>query len=327
MARLHGGAAHPKPIRCRQEITLTFFGIKRKTSSSLGSATQLPLHRDEGFAPFFVVGSGRSGNTLLRRLLEAGGQVHIPPETYVLGPTINLFKQFGTMQWLDLVHLIYSRFEFHRHFEVFGVSLRPLVLQMINADAGEQSLALLLDRFFRFHGQQTGQTGQRWGDKTPLNSFYLDAIDSVFPDARYIHMVRDGVDVVQSYLAAGLQTTLEDAALRWTQSIDAVQSFSATGKDRYLEIHYESLVTDPQKQLKSACEFLGLSYNPHMIDSNVYAKKNDDVAVFSHHENVRHPVNADSIGKGRRLLNQKQKSRLQELIGGQLERQGYQPAI
>ena len=285
------------------------------------------MHRDERFNPFFIVGSGRSGNTLLRRLLAAGGQVHIPPETYVLGPVINLFKQFNAMQWFDLVHLVYSRFEFQRHFESFGVSLRPLVLEMVKVPAGEQSLALLLDRLYRFHGRQTGRRGERWGDKTPLNSFHLEAIDSVFADARYIHMLRDGVDVAQSYVDAGLAATLDDAASRWSRSVDAVQQFAATRGDRCLEMRYESLVTDPQGQVESACAFLGLRYDPQMIDSDTDTETMGDVAALAHHENVQRPVNADSIGKGRRLLDEQQRGRIEELIGDQLERQGYAPAV
>ena len=285
------------------------------------------MHREKGVNPFFIVGSGRSGNTLLRRLLAAGGQVHIPPETYVLGPVINLFKQFNTMQWFDLVHLVYSRFEFHRHFESFGVSLRPLVLEMLDVPAGEQSLALLLDRFYRFHGEQMGEARERWGDKTPLNSFHLEAIDSVFGDARYIHMLRDGVDVAQSYVDAGLQPTLEDAASRWSRSIDAAQHFAAIRRARCLEIRYESLVTDPHEQVEAACAFLGLRYDPQMIDSGTDAGKMGDAAALAHHENVHRPVNADSVGKGRKLLDEQQRGRLEQLIGEQLKKQGYAPAV
>ena len=44
-----------------------------------------PLHRSEDIHPFFIIGPDRSGNTLMRRVLEAHEDVHIPPESYVLG--------------------------------------------------------------------------------------------------------------------------------------------------------------------------------------------------------------------------------------------------
>ena len=44
-----------------------------------------PLHSTVRYMPFFIIGSGRSGNTLLRTILETHPEVHIPPETYVIG--------------------------------------------------------------------------------------------------------------------------------------------------------------------------------------------------------------------------------------------------
>jgi len=68
----------------------------------------LPLNRGELINPFFIIGSGRSGNTLLRRVLFNHSKLHIPPETLVLGHVIKLFNIHRNMAWKDIVYLIFS---------------------------------------------------------------------------------------------------------------------------------------------------------------------------------------------------------------------------
>src|SRR5438876_7266314 len=69
-----------------------------------------PLHRNEGFRPFFIVGAPRSGNTLLRRFLTSHPDLSIPPETYVLGSCIKVFRANRHLSWELLVELMLARF-------------------------------------------------------------------------------------------------------------------------------------------------------------------------------------------------------------------------
>ena len=90
-----------------------------------------PLQRGEPYRPFFIVGSGRSGNTVLRRMLCAHGDLHIPPETYVLGDVIRVFRRHRGLLWRDLVPLVLGKFEFYPEFVTFDVSLRPLARRVL----------------------------------------------------------------------------------------------------------------------------------------------------------------------------------------------------
>ena len=290
-------------------------------------ALQFPLHRNDRFAPFFIVGSGRSGTTLMRRMVQANGQVHIPPEITVMGPVIHLFRQYNAMQWSELVHLIFARFEFHPESDVFNVSLRPLVQQLVKVPPESRSLAMLLDRFYRYHGEQTAGPCDRWGDKTPLNSFYLTEIDSIFPDARYVHMLRDGVDVVHSMLQQAHRYTVASASARWKDAVHAVQTFAQTSPQRCLEIRYESLVREPSAVARRVCDFLDVAFDPRMIETDPDVKGLDDVRHLDYHANAFKPIVADGIGKGRRTLSESQRRHVQELIGTNLERLGYESAV
>jgi len=58
----------------------------------------------------FIIGSGRSGNTLLRRILTGSEELYIPPETYVLGDTIRNFPEYSRLEWPSTCQLILGKF-------------------------------------------------------------------------------------------------------------------------------------------------------------------------------------------------------------------------
>ncbi len=287
-----------------------------------------PLHRGEPYRPFFIVGSGRSGNTLLRRLLQASPEIHIPPETYVLGKVIRSFRRYRlVMRWEHLVHLTLSMFEFYPEFDTFEISLRPLAQRLLNTPPGSRSLALILDSFYRFHGEETGKKFSVWGDKTPNNSYALDRIFSTFPKAQFIHILRDGADVVPSLIKAGIRVDLPSAAKRWQTSVAAVQQFIKKHPENCHELRYENLVQSPQKTMAPLFEFLKLPFDPALIDSQAPANTMRDLTKYSHLSNVMDPISTDSIGKGRKELSSEQKQVLQEMLGADLKRLGYAPLV
>jgi len=195
-----------------------------------------PLNRKENYNPFFIIGSGRSGNTLLRRILHANEHLFIPPETYVLGKIIKLFRQNKNLSWRNLVYLILSHFEFHKEFDTFNISLRPLAERLIRLPKEKRSLAYIINSFYQFYAEEKDLSGKRWGDKTPVNTFHLERIYSVFPDAQFIHIIRDGCDVVWSYFEKGIYNSIELAAKRWLISIKLSKNFGAKHPQQYFEL-------------------------------------------------------------------------------------------
>lgn len=283
-----------------------------------------PVKNTERYNPFFIVGSGRSGNTLLRKLLNNHSTITIPPETYVLGAVIKRYRQQRTMRWTDLVDYIFSTFEFYPEFETFNISLRPLVKELKNISIENRNLAFMLNRFYHYYAQQIGSDCGRWGDKTPINTFVLERIYSVFPDAKFIHIIRDGCDVIASYMQAGIYQTFEDAAERWKVSVKLAERFSKQHPGTVLTIRYEDLVTVPNHTLLKVCNFLGLNFELQMLEEKFNScSQLGDVEMRAHHANVLNPLNTNRIGKGRASLPVDEKKKIQNIIGDQLKSLGY----
>ena len=280
------------------------------------------------YDPFFIIGSGRSGNTLLRRILQSHPDIHIPPETYVLGDVINNFKNNANLYWGDLVCLLLAKFQFHPEFETFGIDLRPLLEELTESPKQKRSLCHILDSFYRYHAKNAAdKESARWGDKTPLNTFYLDDIAEVFPKAQYVHIVRDGCDVVSSYVKAGIYTDLKSAAGRWSDSIDIINRFKSVNSSAVLEVRYEELVSNTREVVISVCDFLKIELTESMLASEKQAASMGDVGFHKHHANIGKSINKNSIGKGRKELSREQLRELQTLIGVNLEKLHYPPCI
>ncbi len=304
-------------------IADTIGRIRSLASGLIGGG--YPLHREERVRPFFIVGSGRCGTTLLRRILQAGDQVHIPPEMYVFKEARDFFRRHRDRPWNFLVRNVLAMFEFHPEFDAFEISLRPLAAELAELPKESRSLASIFDRLYRYHGEQKGQVFERWADKTPLNAYFLEAILTVFPDAIVVHMLRDGVDVAYSRFEAGMNPDLLSAALRWQSATVAVSNFSEAHPGRCTEVRYEELVSDPGRVVEQLCSFLGLNFDPDMISSRDHVSAMGDVAKLSHHASVHEAINSESVGRGRRALSDLQKRELHEAIGSELHRLRYDP--
>ncbi len=229
------------------------------------------------------------------------------------------------MRWEDIVHFTLSKFEFHPEFETFQVSLRPLACQLLETPKERRSLAFILNSFYLYHANQSHKKPIHWGDKTPYNIFFLDDILEVFPQGKFIHIIRDGCDVIPSYVKAGRYKDIVSAAWRWRKSIESAERFSAKNPGVCLEIRYESLVKKPEVVAKELCAFLNLNYQAEILEIQETVWNMGDVSMRSHHQNVFRPISCSSIGKGRGELTMQERARIKEIINPHLIRYGYEP--
>ena len=249
--------------------------------------------------------------------------VCIPPESYVLGRAIRNYKYFSFLPWNLLSRIVISEFESFPQFKSWDINLRGFyqIAQCMPED--DRNLAKLLDNFYSNYASEKMPDSKRWGDKTPVNTFAVNLIHEVFPSSKHIHMIRDGRDVVASYLSAGLYPNVEEAARRWIRSVEAGQSFGRKiGDTQYLEIHYESLVKQPREVVMKVCRFLEMEYLPEMLEPWKRIGYLGD-AYLPHHLNLLNPINEDSIGKWETRLNQQDQAYVQNHLQSKLLVLGY----
>lgn len=282
------------------------------------------LRNGQPIAPIFIIGSGRSGNTLLRRILHSHPDIYIPPETYVMGQSIGEFREHAYLDWNILCRMVLSQFAFSQDFHTFPTPyLRPLYKRLLDTPAELRSFDHILNEFYLYMAAQVKPAATTWGDKTPQNVFFLDDIYEAFPSGRYIHILRDGYDVVASYLEMGRYTTVRAAANRWVKSIEHSQTFGRRHPEQFIEVRYEDLVRSPDDVVQKLCGFLGIEFSSSLLEPPADIDALGDIQVYKHLREVSKRISPDSIGKGRRSLSKNDLLETREIIGEKAIHLGY----
>lgn len=204
----------------------------------------------------FIVGSPRSGTTLLRLMVDAHRSVAIPPETGFITP---LLRAYGTERALRRsVFVTMTRYGW----EDFGIP--PADLQSALAQIEPFSVGAAIRCFYQLYAARFGKP--RWGNKTPLHCLYMRAIEQLLPEAHFIHIIRDGRDVALSlrerWFAPGNDMTT--LAAYWRRNVATAQAQGRRCR-HYLELRYEDLVLDTSGVLERVCAFLALDYDAGML--------------------------------------------------------------
>jgi len=271
--------------------------------------------------PLFIVSSGRAGTTLLRSMLVAGGQIAIPPEAQVIPIAIRRYLSAQPLGWYDLCRLIVALFESSHNFPLWEANLHPVYERLFNLPPAERSLARAIDEIFRCYAAQKFPQAVQWGDKSPLNTFYWRWIHRTFPQARFVHLLRDGRDAIASMVARGRR--VEEATRRWKLSVEqAVELQNRLDASQFLEIRYENLVLEPVATLKQVCEFIGVEYKSRMLD---FWKSPTTIEHrhYEHHRNLGKPLFTDSIGKWSQRLSPAQQQYILSQTSALLQHLGY----
>jgi len=187
--------------------------------------------------PIFVIGSPRSGTTLLRLILDSHPRISCGQETHFLRD----LEAIVVRHW----HLVAA----------YGLE-RAWWLERIR------------ELYAQFQAEVLARSGKaRWAEKDPTYTLHLDFIEELFPEALYVHLVRDGHDVVASFRDRwGYRSAARAARTEWARYVDAARSLGQRlGESRYLEMRYERLVADPEPEARRLFAFLGETWHPGVL--------------------------------------------------------------
>ena len=213
--------------------------------------------------PLFVLGVRRSGTTLLRVILDRSPSIAIPDESYFVPQLAARHRRpIDATAFLDDVRRIATLAE-------WGVDPEKVAARLHDGMAPGAAIAAIYETYAADRGKT------RWGDKTPMYMQHLPLLERLFPDAVFVHLIRDGRDAAVSFLGMpeGIVTrtwahprTPAEFACQWRTEIEAARALGArVGPDRYREVRYEALVADPEHEVQEICAFAGLVYESGLL--------------------------------------------------------------
>jgi len=207
-----------------------------------------------------IVGSPRSGTTLLRLMLDANSTLAIPPETGFLTLGEKLTGK-GDKLREKFFHAVvnYSEPPSWPDFEIPEETFRAALNEITPFNISEG-----FRTFYRIYATRHGKT--RWGDKTPIYCRHLNTIRRALPEARFIHIIRDGRDAALSlrrmWFSPGWE--IETQASYWRDCVLAARR-AGVGRGDYMEVRYEELVLNTEETLKRVCGHSALTYERGML--------------------------------------------------------------
>ena len=185
--------------------------------------------------PVFVVGHPRSGTTWLTKLLGMHPRLGSVSETHL----------------------------FNLYLHPFLTQRRKWLKDWVDDDRLDELLRDLVIGIFESALQRRGKV--RVVEKTPTHRYWIPQIRSFFPDAKFVHCVRDGRDVALSLLERRRKTgqqwiprTLTGCARSWRASIELMKrTRNELGGDVVLEVRYEDLLRHQTEELERVLSFTG----------------------------------------------------------------------
>ncbi|HEX6995192.1 MAG TPA: sulfotransferase [Gammaproteobacteria bacterium] len=264
----------------------------------------------------FIVGMPRSGTKLLRDLLNRHPDIAIfPNESHFFPRMPALIRKHGDPRLRECFARLYAELEgtrFMRRLRAGGIAIdRDDWFARVRGGGA----ADVLDALFACYAAMTGR--RIVGDKTPDYLTEVPVLSGFFPDARFVHIVRDPRDYVVSMRKAWGKS-LPRAAQRWKTSIRKLRHDVARADVDFIELRYEDLVTSPRDVLGRLCAFIGVPFCDAMLSLERPSENLGDTRGET-------SIVASNFGKWRRELGDGEVRRVERIAGAVMAELGYPP--
>jgi Sulfotransferase family len=274
--------------------------------------------------PFpFLVGSERSGTTLFRLMLDAHPDMAVPPESYFIIDLYRRRKRYERKGQRYNTIAVANDLAGSRWFRAWGMPPKELATAMRRED--DVDFAEAIRKVYRGYARMFGKS--RYGDKTPAYVQHIRVLADIFPEARFVHLIRDGRDVAMSLTEVKWgPTDVLEAALQWRERVlRGRQAGAELGAHRYLEARYERLVAEPEPVLREVSEFIEVPFDDAMVRHSETAGERVPGRVDGLHR--RAAMAPAAVRDWRRDMAREDLEAVEAAAGDLLEELGYERAV
>ena len=221
--------------------------------------------------PIFIVSAMGSGSTLMRLILDSHERIGIPQET-------GFMRAYNAHQFVPFKH---SGRGWARR---MGWTRKEL----------DHELALFYERIFTRYIERHGK--QRWGDKTPLHTWHVDAMLRLFPEASFIGMMRHPGGSVASNMSRFGHRYARASAGVMLHDREIARQAAAHG-DRFVVVRYEDLVLRPQPLLRELLDWLGEPWSDKVLEHHAIQSARGGKLRVEGTNRIDDPIDASRVDK------------------------------
>ncbi len=274
-------------------------------------------------SPVFVVGSARSGTSLVYSILMASNVYTLyAAETLLLRTCAD---KYGRLTQKSIYEKFIQDWLKSKQFLRSGLNREVFIR---NAIHHKSSYLEFLDYFMT--AMSLDQNKSYWAENTPNHVLEISNIAKYFPQSRFLHVIRDGRAVATSLnklnWVSSKQAALRlmSAGIHWeTHVVSGRKQGRKLGK-RYMEIYYEELIRHPNKVLCALSDFIGTNIDLQMLQNNRYGVLGKTNTVYNEKQpNDNKLFSADALSRWKTTLSAKDQAILNTVIGDTLQSFGY----
>tara|TARA_R110002049_G_scaffold227647_1_gene399782 strand:- start:425 stop:1291 length:867 start_codon:yes stop_codon:yes gene_type:complete len=281
----------------------------------------------------FIIGNPRSGTSLFRMMMSSHSSIVVPPESGFIQWWHKVYKDWtieNSRSDEDISKFI-SDLKTSKKIETWDLDYSAL--STLIKEEKPKSYKELTSLVILQYGLQNNKHATALGDK---NNYYVDhlgMLNQIYPEAKYLIIVRDCRDVVCSYLNVNALTTdskykpkfpetIKEMSLDWlnknTEILNFLKSINASN---YVLIRYEDLLIRPKEELQKCTEVLGLEFETKMLD---YYKNNlEPSALLDWKKKTNEQIDINNTKKYLEQLSNSEINEIMSVSGDLMNKFGY----
>jgi Sulfotransferase family len=269
----------------------------------------------------FLVGCPRSGTTLLQRMLDAHPLVAVAPETFFIHRFWRVRDDLGDLSDNENYNRVVQSFIDMPEFT--EMNLDPSEFRQA---AQEQPRSLPTLFALLLHQFRERRNATIIGEKTPSHLHHMITLKSLFPRARFIHIIRDPRAVVNSWQHVPWSGgSVDRDAIVWRREMTKARNFTHQLNPDVLTIHYEELATNPNAVLQNLCRFLAIPFDDAMSAYHQSSDSTVNVQREPWKANAINPIDPTRVDLWKSALTAKQIQSIEAAVWPELTRNGYTP--
>jgi hypothetical protein len=276
---------------------------------------------------FFIICKGRSGSTLLAHMLDTNPNTLIPVENTFL---IHLYPKYGQIKnWEEstIDSFIDDLYILRKTLKNWKIDREKLRVELYSHLHQNTNYASICQRtYLSFTSIYPKKNILLIGDKNPFYTFCIDEIKEIYPNAKFIHLIRDARANVRSHIVSFKTNFISFIAFKWLHYINEVEDKKEQYPDSFITVRYEDLIKTPELSLREICQFLEINYNPTSLDFHEtintklsgYKKYSEGI-----HANLKKPIDPTINEKWKTYFNKKQTNIINVICQKHLKRLKY----
>lgn len=266
----------------------------------------------------FIVAKERSGTTLLQLMLNAHPNIIAPPESRFI--ILLYFRYRKTIKWTEEVITKFCNDIFAEGlFRNFWGLDKEVLESTLLAAKDILTYPIICKIIFRLSSPAKKEV-TIFFDKNPVYYYFLPELNKIFPEAKYIHLVRDYRANIVSHQRVFTVKNANDITYRWMKVNMLIEAVKRHSPQKFYTLNYESLVGNPVETMEKVCGFLNISFNKNMAEnhqSGMFSGFNENTkdGFRKVHENVFHPINPALIDEWKEKITTTDLNKVETIAG------------